>query len=162
MTDTPIVFDQAALKQRITDSVQASFGMLIPAEQFKAMVDKEVKAYFEEDIGFRVESVASGWGRDSHHDLVARMTSFRRAVFDAVSAQVKVLLEKELNGDRFRAIVAGQYGGGEAAELSTMLTAKLDDIAPKMASTMFRDLFAGAVCQAKADIQHLISERLGH
>lgn len=40
-------FDPNALKKRVQETIQASFGMMIPPEQFAKMVEEAVKEYFE-------------------------------------------------------------------------------------------------------------------
>lgn len=170
MTDNAVMaFDPAALKKRVAESVQSQFGMLIPAEQFDAMVAAEIKAYFETETQHRVLTEEQGEysynGRQKVNVVYVTMTPFRQQVREAIAKQVAQLIQNHFNTDKFRATVDSVWNSenqnqGYEAKMSDMLERKIDEIAPKMASSMFRELFVSAVERAKIEAVQEISKNL--
>ena len=166
MPDTTIApFDPDALKKRVSETIQASFGALIPESTWQAMVDKEVKAFFEEPgAEWIVEKRGDGrWNStDTITTLQSKMTPFRRMVWEKVQELCKAKIESLLNGDTLRGYVdnySGPDGRTTKVELSDYLEKKLVEIAPAMAVTFFRGAFGAAVEQAKQEIRTEISQR---
>lgn len=163
MAETLIQFEPDALKKRIAESVQVSFGMLIPESEWQKMVDKEVKAFFEEEGQFiwqRQEELknSSYYGQSRYYEtLKFGMTPFRQQVWECVNKLVKQQLETALNVESLRTMV--HWGNEQDKELSIYLESKLAELAPKMAASMFRTLFASAVEQVKNDIRNELVSR---
>lgn len=98
-------FDTTALKQRVSDTVQGSFGMLIPEEAFQAMCAAAIKDYFEDKKTFSVvqrsrevkDSPNSYHTRtERYYELEAKYTVFQRLVFDTIHEIVVAQLKAHL------------------------------------------------------------------
>lgn len=169
------VFDPSALKKRVSDSVTATFGMMIPETQWAAMVEREVKAFFEEPtspFSITEERVKDGsWGSEkivSHH-LTTKLTPFRALIWKQCSDMCIAQIQAALHGEGLKCIVkkAWEYptSGGQGievikeVELSDMLVRKLEDLAPKLVAKLFESMYAGAVLQAKNDVLQELSNK---
>lgn len=156
-------FDPDALKKRVSETIQASFGALIPEATWQAMVDKEVKAFFEDPgAEWTITTINASYQRDALAILQSKMTPFRRMVWEKVQELCKAKIEALLNGDTLRGYVdnySGPDGRTTIVELSNYMEAKLVEIAPKMAVTFFRGAFGAAVEQAKNEIRNEIAQR---
>lgn len=165
MPDAITPFDPDALKKRVSETIQASFGALIPEATWQAMVDKEVKAFFEEPgVEWVVaEKHSGGYGsQNTTYTLQSKMTPFRRMVWVRVSELCKAKIDNLLTGDTLRSHVnnySGHSGRDAEVELSDYLEKKLNEIAPAMAVTFFRGAFGAAVEQAKHEIRNEIAQR---
>ncbi len=155
-------FDPDALKKRVSETIQASFGALIPEATWQAMVDKEVKAFFEEPgAEWVVAQINGSYQRDALHTLQSKMTPFRRMVWEKVQGLCSAKIEAVLNNDTLRGYVdnwSGPDGRTVKIELSDFLEAKLNEIAPKMATAYFRAAFGASVEQAKQQIRDEIAQ----
>lgn len=154
MSDAPVVFDPAALKRRVSESVTATFGMLIPQSEWDTLVEREVKAFFEEvnDPWVIIEQRGS-WNTSETQKVQSKLTPFRVLVWKHLGDLCLAKVQECLSTDKFLAIVNREYtSGGEVqkdAMISDFLLRKLDEIAPAMAASMFRSMFVAAVQTAK-------------
>ncbi len=161
------VFDPAALKKRVSDSVTATFGMMIPETEWQALVEREVKAFFEEpSTPFTIveQKIAGSYGsRDTvGHELHTKLTPFRALVWKACSDRCMDEIKKALDGDGLKLIVEKEWqyptNGGSGQEVTKnvvmgeILGKKLEEIAPKMVMSLFRDMFVAAASQAKYEL----------
>lgn len=162
MPDAIAPFDPDALKKRVSETIQASFGALIPEATWQAMVEKEVKAFFEDPgAEWVVTQINGSYQRDALHTLQTRMTPFRRLVWEKVQGLCKAKIEELLTDGTLRGYVNNYSYDGKPVEvqLSEFLEKKLSELAPKMAETFFRGAFGVAVEQAKQEIRNEIAQR---
>lgn len=160
-----VQFDPEALKKRVAETIQVSFGMLIPAEQFNAMVEKEVKAFFEQETTEWIvaEKASVSWDRNGSAQLKTTLTPFRRLVWEKVQELCKAKLNEHLSSDQFKAYLSTSYsystdtqGRGVNTpssleiELGKYFEAVMPAMSQKMAEAFFRGMFAGAAEQAKS------------
>ena len=143
--NTPVTFDANALRQRVADTVKTTFGMLIPEEQWKAMVEREVKAYFEEEAMWSIIEQPKGNRYDSptFEHVTRKITPFRVAVWEAVHVVVKPMLHELLNEDSIKAQIHHHNGYiPTSATIGEKLKPILESLVPQMANEMFKLPFA--------------------
>lgn len=163
--NTPVQFDIKAVQERIVDTVRGTFGMLIPEDKWNEMVQREIEAYYTEEAFMLwheedVKDTNSNWSGATKkvNQLKIRMTPFRQLVWSELHLQNTKQLQEYFAGPNFKAIVA--YGDYEQAQLSDMLSKKLDELVPKMAAAMFSNMFAQAVQGATQQLkQELMQNR---
>lgn len=172
MSDEVInVIDNAqAFKERVAESVRASFGMMIPEEDWRCLVDKEVKAFFEEPsksyaIVEKYTGKPGGFSYDSsvkYLDLEAPgLTPFRVMVWNCLHDLVKPVIHKYFQEHEdwktSKEATTGQ------TQLSKMLSKKLDDMAPLLVKAMFAGILEGCKDQMISDLNTRINngQRLG-
>jgi hypothetical protein len=160
-------FNTQQLQERVSESVRASFGMLIPEEQFDDLVCREIKAYFEEETNVewstRKSPAAQGWHTKDLLEAKVRMTPFRFQVWTALNELMQSKIDTVF-GVEMQAAVSPIFDGDGTqtmeAYLSDMMDKKLEELAPKMAQAMFAKMFVEAVDVAKADIQMELAQRM--
>jgi hypothetical protein len=91
-------FDANALKKRISETVQGTFGMLIPQEQFEALVKQHVSEFFEREEFFDVFEVTGSkdlYGRNNDKlKLRKAMTPFKAQVWEHCAHISRVALNE--------------------------------------------------------------------
>ena len=156
-------FDPNALKKRVAETVQSTFGMLIPEDKWNSMVEQEVVAFFETEENLvwqrREEHTNDPWCKKYYHELIYSMTPFRLMVWQALKEQITERFKKVIDDDKFRSYVTFSQDG-EETEITAWMEKKLEEIAPKMAAAMFKNVFAAAVDQAKNEIKQEMTNRL--
>ena len=155
-----VVNNAQAFKERVAESVRASFGMLIPEEDWQAMVDKEVKAFFE-DTKTHFELIDKhngyvGYGSASKKVLVAEgLTPFRVLVWEQLHKLVKPKITEYFNTHEDW-MTCPEFETGQAA-LSDMLEKKLDDMVPLLVKSMFKGLIHAAKNEMVSDLNNRIN-----
>ncbi len=152
------------LKEKIADHIRNTFGSLIPEEVWGQMIDKEMKAFFEDFIEWEVKEVAIpgsnanyGWQERTKMAMVAKMTPFRALVWQAMSPLVHKKIDEALTTGQFGAVIERIWGndgteGIANIQLSEHLDAKLDAMAPKIVAEVFRGSFADALVMVRTKI----------
>jgi len=162
--EAPVIFDQDALKKRVSESVSSSFGMLIPAEQWQAMIDREVKAFFDTEIKYEftkaVSDNRSSWSSGPDvYALRMGITPFRQMVWAKVQALCVAQIETILSSEKFMGCITEAWGSGSyEIQLNEVMEKKLLELAPKMAAEFFRTGFASALGSIKETIKQEIRE----
>jgi len=148
-----IKFNMDELKKRITEQTQASFGMLIPDDAFKDMVDKEIKAFFEVDsLNVATERTGGGWGSHEKTDFRIAASPFRFHVWCKCNELIGKKLKEIFDGPAFAAQLTYAPDNMLEGKLSEELEKKLQGMIPQMMAEMLRGAFAGIVQRAKSDI----------
>jgi hypothetical protein len=142
-------FDPAALKKRVAETVQVQFGMLIPEAQFTEMVNREIRAFFEDDHLNHVEVFNNSYNSQS---VKVRCTPFRVMVWDRVHEILKKKLSDIIFGEQYVAQIG--YNQEQRAQLSQEMEQVLERLVPKMMGEAMRTFFASMVTQAKHDIMN--------
>jgi hypothetical protein len=151
-------FSPDQLQDRITETVRSQFGMLIPEEQFNELIKKEIKEFFETEVAYDWEvRQVDNWSNHTRREkLKLNITPFRQQVWSEVRKLVDNHIQTTITtGDFETNIISSINVDNESiveTHLSAMLETKLQEIAPKMASAMFKDMFGQAVINAKAEI----------
>jgi hypothetical protein len=186
MSDIQIA-SNADLKKRVTETVRASFGMLIPETEWQAMVDKEVLEYFNADAEFvvvelheEVTEKASTWSTHQRTfdkkvgvGLAKQMTPFKVQVYAEVSKLVRKKLETFLSSGEFKTEVMTLYDDNSpvCTELSAEMDKRLEKMALSMAAMALRDTFANSVVAARnqlvtefnlVDVKQDLEQRRGY
>jgi hypothetical protein len=138
------VINMESFKKRVTDTVIAQFGTLIPEEQFKSMVDKEISDFFENSSASFVI------------DSSAKCTPFRlmvwkelhKLVHDKFSKLIFQSAEFHVN----QTWGQSNFENGAKLELSEMLEKRLVENIPKMMAEMMRNTFGTVVMDIKRQI----------
>lgn len=147
------------LKRRISDSVRATVGMLFPEEQWDVMIEKEIKAYFEDVAeAFEIVSVVekqngySGYSSTENvrHKLARKVTPFRAQVWRAISEQLNNKIDAFFQSDAWKVVINQMWDNDTQsletkAQLSAELDKKLEGLAPKLVGELFRAVFANGV-----------------
>lgn len=89
--------DVSDFKKRVQDHVVNTFGSLIPPQQFEALVNAEIKAFFEQTVSFEVSRVHSEWGRNIDSFKTA-MTPFRAVVWAKTQQMAQEAMRDFFNG----------------------------------------------------------------
>ena len=153
-------FTPEQLQERITNTVRANFGMLVPDEQFNALVEKEINAFFDEKTVFEWEGKKVGYWNDAKLEQTTRvkMSPFRYQVWGEIRKQINDKISRVFMSPEFMAHITQGWNMNNNqtidAVLSDMLNKKLEELAPKMAASMFQQMFVQAVDTAKMDIKN--------
>lgn len=156
-----VVNNAQAFKERVAESVRASFGMLIPEEDWQAMVDKEVKAFFE-DTETHIELMEKhngyvGYGSATKKVLVADgLTPFRVLIWEQLHRLVKPKITEYFDTHEDW-VTTPEFENGQAA-LSKMLEKKLDDMVPLLVKAMFSGLIHAAKTEMVSDMNRRVNE----
>lgn len=96
-------FNMQDLQKRISESVQATFGMLMPEDAFKAMTEKAVHDYFHKEQTFGLREVThpddigkQPWQQNKITVLNNRLTMFELQVYKVLTPLVEAELTKWL------------------------------------------------------------------
>jgi hypothetical protein len=157
MTTDVIAFDQSAFRKRVADHINDTFAALIPPEQFQAMVDAQVKEFFETPRAFDVRDVQSWdtdrWGNRQNivtrKQLSAPITPFQQMVWSVLHEIVGSKLAEYMKDkdrcalDKFVAEMfeLKQFGDQQIATAEKLMIA--------MAASMFTSLITSATEQTK-------------
>ena len=150
------VFDADALKKRVAESVAASFGMLVPQQQWDALVEREVKAFFEEPVQWKLSE--ERYYADSTNVLKVATTPFRLLVWERVAKLCREEISKALDSGKLRTWAADGTSGAEQ-KLGELLERKLEQLAPLMVVHFFRAEMATVAEDLKNNIRHEMNER---
>lgn len=157
-------FDPDVLKTKVTERVKAAIADLIPDAAFNAMVDREIKAYFEEAVPLtfdkeEIKTDGGGWFSKvtgEKHSLRFQMTPFRAHVWKAVHQQVAKKIEAILSMD-----YVGQAAfNGIGHNAQEAVGCKMKDIAQELAPIMVQHFFASMFNGLAADVQCAIQNRM--
>lgn len=147
-------FNMNDLKNRVADSVKATIGMLIPNEKWDVMIDKEVKAFFEEtNTPFNIAYVNSGYSRTEV--LQANITPFRALVWERCAKIVIPILDKAMHandGPVAKHAIDYSYKLPISSELTEVQNNHLEQMLPKMCAALFRDVYKFGVEQSRNDM----------
>jgi|SRR5271170_380828 len=150
------VINMETFKKRVSDTVVAQFGSLIPEEQFTAMVDKEIKAFFEVEALQTISPKTDSWGHQTkEHELTTKCTPFRAIIWRQLFDLVAKRFEGIHHDLEFR--VSQQWGvpGFEnqaKIELSEELEKRLVAHTPKMMAELLRNIYGGVINDIKTQI----------
>ena len=160
-------FKPEQLQERITETVRTNFGMLIPDDQFQALVQREIQAYFDEatEVNWVTER-SDNRGYFSNNDLLKiklKMTPFRFQVWSEIrklmDSKIEMLFNTELSATTTQ--VCDNYGNQTMeAYLSDRMEKMLQKLAPKMAEQMFSVMFVDAVNAVKADLKNELANSM--
>lgn len=138
--------------ERVTESLRAQIGQLIPQESLDKMVADEVKAFFFEcDTPFTV--IAGGY--NSRDKIVARITPFRALVWDLCRSTFEKQIKATLESEELSAKITATYNGHEnhiKAELTKTQTAMLSAALPDMLVNLLKVSFATTLQEANLNI----------
>lgn len=109
------IADPAKFKERLAETIQASFGMMLDGADFKALVDKEVNAFFYEPLGTVkltpiVKRVTYGGHNEYSREETSKnefsvagtgVTPFRAMAWQMLMDRLKPEFEKLLQNDEF-------------------------------------------------------------
>jgi hypothetical protein len=154
-------FDGKDLEKRVTDTIQATFGMLIPDDVWESKVQAEILAFFEEDIEFSWSECYKKEGYSSSSKvqvLSTKITPFRQMEWAILQQMAEKRLNEAMCDPDFN-VVSSWDSGTIKYSISEMLNTKLDELAPKMAKELFRDMFGSAVVSVK---QAVVNDLKGH
>jgi len=157
-----VQFNPEQLKARIAETVQSTFGMLIPQEQWEEMINKEVKAFFEHTKEWEWESKIHSYSSSNYHNpkeyretLKIHVTPFRAEVWQAIREYLKSEIEKVLNNSNLKTNTTWDGSNKGIEEFtSDYLNRKLEELAPSMAKAMMSNIFGEAVKEAKEQIRN--------
>lgn len=152
-------FDVSALKQRVAESVQSTFGMLIPEDQWNALVAKEVSAFFDEEKEMKIQEVSiDGSYNRSKGVILQGMTPFRNLVYQEINNIVQQKVKDQFNNKEWLATQTWT-NNMPTGQLGTALESKLEAMAPTMVAEMFRGVFAMASISAKNEVLASLGNR---
>lgn len=130
-TNEVMVFDPNALKDRIAKQVQNSFGMLIPDEAFKKLIDDHVQKFFNSPSTIQVSKKrrekpnSSNWSREyeDYFTLEAKATPFEIMVWEATNELARELLAAYLkeHQEAVKEAIISQVINANAAKINATL-----------------------------------------
>lgn len=162
-----LVFDPNALKQRISDGVRTAFGMMIPDEQFQALVEKEIAAFFDEDgldyVFEEVDKNPSSYNSSKYERLKARVSPFRLLVWKAVSEECVTRIKALTEDPEFKSRIDVLWKDGRDEHV-TQLTERqeklLEQMAPTFVPMMFRHMFGSMLLQSHDQLRNEMTTAL--
>lgn len=143
--------------ERVTNKVRDVFMDLIPNEQLDSLVQKEIKAFFEESN--QQYTIVESSSYSSTKKIDSSVTPFRMLVWTEVGRLVGPKLQEIFGSDQWKTEVIHTDTGQDVA-LSELLDKKLDDMVTRMAKTMFTNMFEQAVGAAKYELTQDIKNSL--
>ena len=154
MGDNDVIqFNMDDLKKRVTASVVAGFGMLIPEAAFNEMVNKEIKAFFEDtsaQIAF--EQIRTGsYNNDTREQVKLFCTPFRLMVWKEMHKIIEKKIKEVFDSPEFKAQMVWD-GNEQKASLSDEMEAQLVKMVPQMMAEMMRNTFGSMVMRAKEEV----------
>lgn len=139
MSTSPLATMQD-LQQRVAETVQGAFGMLIPPETFKELTNKAIEDYFYTKQNFtihknQVYDSENSWSRNSRtvESIGTPMTLFEFLIFNELTKIVKEALdvyfkeEAEKIQAKIREILSTPTAQGKFAEEGIPLFAKMQE-----------------------------------
>ena len=154
MSDNPLAkIDTNALRGRVAAQVTNSFGMLIPEEQFSAMVDAQIKAFFETPTTLTFER--AGAYSDTYVIKGGKVTAFQMMVWNLVRPMVEVkLLEYMDEGEGKKALDGFLKDLFEAKEFNDQQVVGVQRLMIAMCAGMFEQMGVQAVLNFKSSLAH--------
>jgi len=171
------VYNHPTLKKRVTELVQSSMAAFIPKAEFRKMVDREVKEYFEtkSKMTFRLETETIRSGYYNNHEekktgkvVISAVTPFRATVWLEVDRICQAKLKAYMKTQAFQD--GADFNTKDKDSIEDYLQAKVDALAPLMIETwargLVRDGMAEAMTYAENQAQKVSDEirnaRLGY
>jgi hypothetical protein len=153
MGGNEITFNMDDLKKRVTASVVAGFGMLIPQEAFDEMVNKEIKAFFElNEWQVAFENVKTGtYYNDTKEQTKILCTPFRLMVWRELQKILAKKIEEVFKSPEFGSNISWDHEG-QKATLSAEMEEILVKMVPRFMAEMLRNTFGSMVQQAKEEV----------
>lgn len=148
MADEVTVYKDEDFKERVSKSVRANIGMLIPEDEFDALVQEEVKSFFEEQHEHIVaEKETSGWKSKKRIIEAYKMTPFRKMIWDEVKSQMKDKVKENFEESEVAKAVDSFWDRSnmQKFEWNEFVTELTKEVAPLMAEKMFERIVAEAV-----------------
>lgn len=157
MDNAIVNFNMGDLKKRITEQVQANFGMLIPPDKFAEMVNTEVAAFFEvSDLTLfsRTErKEGSDWNRATYtEDWKIKATPFRVLIWLEVNKLISESLKAHFASEAFKVHIPYSYDQNQSTQLSDEMEARLVKMVPTFMAELMRNTFGSMVLRAKEEI----------
>jgi len=138
-------------RKRVEEHVVNTFGSLIPEDQFRALVDAQIKAFFETPVNLEFATVNTGYGSSGTYALKSPITPFTAVVWAKVHQIVATQLSSYLTSkdSRVEAMIAElvrvpEVGDTHMTEAQRLMLA--------MAGTMFVNVMRAASRDAAANI----------
>lgn len=152
----PKMYNKDDFQERVTDSVRSNIGMLIPEEEFDNLVQKEIKAFFEEELEHTtVDKKVTGYNRKDKIIQSVKITPFRKMVWDEVERQLKSKLKDSFKESKVANAVDKFWGDKnmDSFQWDEYVENLTKEIAPKMAEKMFERIVAEAVDISVREVQ---------
>lgn len=151
MSDNPLAkIDTNALRDRVAAQVTNSFGMLIPEEQFSAMVEAQIKAFFETPTSLIFER--NGYS-DTYTIKGGQVTMFQMMVWNRVRPMVEVKLLEYMNeGEGKKALDGFLKDLFEAREFNEQQVMGVQRLMIAMTAGLFDQLGTQAVLNFKSSL----------
>lgn len=93
-------FDPHAFKNRVKAHITNSFGSLLPEAQFTAMIEAEIKEFFETPRELIFEELnRSGWSQGEKIAIKSALTPFQQMVWRELTKLVSARLDKYMKDD---------------------------------------------------------------
>jgi hypothetical protein len=144
-------FDPSTLMQGVRDRIKATFVSLIPDEQWEVLVQKEINAFFEQQIKVtHARQVQhSNWGGSSVTiNSETFETQFRSIVWQLCSEKTVEVLKKHMKG-KFT-----DTWPLDPEKIDEGIKEVLVAAVPNAISTFFHQVAMGYMNQVRSDIQN--------
>jgi len=151
--DNPLAkIDTNALRDRVAAQVTNSFGMLIPEEQFSAMVDAQIKAFFETPTTLTFER-GGGYNSDTYTLKGAQVTMFQMMVWNLVRPMVQAKLQEYMNqGEGKKALDGFLKDLFEAKEFNDQQVMGVQRLMVAMTAGLFQQIGQTAVMNFQSSL----------
>ncbi len=144
-------FDPSTLMQGVKDRIKATFVSLIPDDKWDGLVSKEVDAFFNQQIQYKIgeEKIKDGsfWGKTVKF-LDAPASPFRVIVWDFCANKLIDTLKKQITDDYFQ----GQYQGNK--EINEQLKTVIAEAAPMALINLFQSISYNNISDLQRQIQN--------
>jgi hypothetical protein len=147
---TTALSTMADIETKIKESVKVQFMNLLPDEQFQAMVEAEIKNFFE--IKSNKFEIRKGAGHYDPAQLTADVSPFGLIVWKQVSELARKEVADLFASDEFKAKT--MLTPIEATDLEGLALSNQQVLAMSMSGNMFKHMIAQSLEASKIDIMH--------
>lgn len=151
MADALALFDQAALKKRISETVQSTFGSLIPDAAFEQMVKNEITAFFEaKSVNVEVKKNQDYYGRTAYNtEVKEQITPFAQMVRAAFNEKVLKEVTDAMCGEEFSQ--QGYIRDGMSTP-SSFAQRVLSELTPQIAGLLFGGVVDNLIQKMRSEL----------
>lgn len=152
-SNVPVVGEQ--LRDKLSSRVREALFDLLPEEDIKQLIDKEIHAFFEEEEKFEVEEIPSqGYYSPKRVVLHTSVAPFRRLVRSLLWEQIRPLVETCINDvdASYKQELNSWFGETFRGEIEKPMALRIDTLALQASKAMALSFVDEAADRAKNDL----------
>lgn len=146
-------FDPKALQEKVSSVTKNAMFTLMPDEQFEALVQKEIKAFFEEESKkVEITKQHSGYNQPNRFSVAATVTPFRAMVWSILVQEYSTKLAEFKESEQWKTGLTQVWEGNKQVWEGTLdeaMQKRFEAMSLNMAQSMFQNMMLSAVEQIK-------------